>query len=1416
MSASFAAASLTPRYLLVAGISLGYLLLLFAVAFYADRRKDRRRSIVSNPYIYSMSLAVYCSSWTFYGSVGEAANTGFKFLTIYIGPTLAVFSWWFILRKMIRISHENNIASIADFLSSRYGKCPRLGALVTIFAIVGIMPYIALQLKAISTTFEILVQGSLKSSATTINIINMPSMVFAQPHPFYQDTAFYISLVLALFGALFGARHLDASEKHEGMVAAVALESIVKLAAFLLVGIFVTYGMFDGFKDILQQISKNELYKHLLLINTCRSNSYQSWFTMVVLSMAAIMFLPRQFHMAVIENHDEEHIKKAMCLLPLYLFLINLFVIPIAFGGLLKIGGLSSMADTYVLTLPLLRSKVSLSLLAFIGGLSAATGMVVVSSVTLSTMLLNNLIMPVFLFLNLKADLSKWLIQIKRLGILLVILLGYVFFRLLGESYMLVNMGLISFSAAVQFAPAILGGLYWKGGTRHGAMLGIFTGFIFWFYTLLIPSFARSGWLPASILLDGPFHIWWLKPTELFGLVDFDLYSHALFWSLTCNVIVYFAVSLIGFQDDIDQRQAEKFVDVFRPTIDRFILEKRYANFPALSELENMMAKFIGREKAHKTLVDFFGTEDFTDKLAEMSDQTRMELASRIERSLAGSVGSSASRLICDNYMKARGSEMEDVFDIFGKISLSLEASQEELRQRVKELSVLYDASRLIASSLNLDEVMEGILDLLVDKFKVDNCSIRLLDDDGMLRIKYQRGLRPEFVKTAERRPTMECYSGECFLTGRVISVPDAEKISKPLSTNLITKQGIKSFVQAPIISEHETVGVLTASSMKEKGYFSEKFIDLFKTVAQQLGVAIENAKLYSKLAKFNKELEVKVAERTIELERKSMELEEANKELKVLDQLKSEFLANMSHELRTPMNSIIGYTQLLLDGVDGPINDDQRESLEKVERNAEHLLSLINDILDLSKIEAGKMVLELKPVSLQDVVEDTVDTITPLAEDKQQELVVEVPDHLPPVMGDADKLRQILINLLNNAIKFTPRQGTITLRAEPWREDVPDGLDAGKDYLLVEVQDTGIGIKKEDMDRLFGEFVQLDASASRKYGGTGLGLSITKRLVEMHHGAIWVDSEYGQGSTFSFLIPFAEPLPEDLAASLVAGKSVPEMKEEASKPVDGRAGDASPGESKQDKQVLNRVIVTVADSRDRSRTIQQYLESAGFTALASFGLEEALARIAEVKPFLLVVGFDFYLSRGWQLIQRLKDTREPIDIPIIIVSLRDQDEGLIIGPDGYFIKPLSQDNIADQIRRVLNEKAGGDVLIVDDEPAAVDLESKILVEMGLKVRTALSGREAIAKLQEKVPGLVILDLMMPEIDGFQVAEFMKSSAKLRQVPIIVVTAKDLDPREIIQLKNQVNKVIKKGVDMRDLLLSEVEKWYVQQGRKND
>ena len=1076
------------------------------------------KSLVANPIIYTLTLAVYCSSWTFYGSVGEVTNSGFKFITIYIGPTLTAFAWWFILRKMIRITRENNITSIADFISSRYGKCARLGALVTIIAIIGIMPYIALQLKSISITFDALIHPSLRPGVPT----TIPYTY--HEHPFYLETAFYIAIVLAIFGALFGARYLDASERHEGMVAAVALGSVVKLVAFFSVGLFVTYGIFDGFSDILTQIANHEIYRKLLTINTSTNNSYQSWLTMIILSMAAILYLPRQFHMAVIENQQEEHIRKAMFLFPLYLFLINLFVIPIAFGGLLEIGGPSSIADTYVLTLPLLHSKEALSILVFIGGLSAATGMVVVSSVTLSTMLLNHLIMPLLLFFRIRANLSRWLLNLKRAGIFLIIFLGYLFFRLFGDSYMLVNMGLISFSAAIQMTPALIGGLYWKKGTRYGAMAGLILGFSFWFYTIMVPSFVYSGWLPGSILLHGPFSIWWLNPIELFGLSGFDFHSHSLFWSLGSNIMAYLTFSLLGSQREIDQRQAEKFVDVFKPTSDRFMHEKRYANFPALVKFEEMMARFIGPPKARQVLTEFFKTADYTDKLPEMNDQNRMQLAAEVEKSIAGSVGSSAARIICDNYMKALGSEMENVFDIFGRISLSLEASQDELQQRIRELSVLYEASRMVASSLNLEQVLGAILDLLVTKFNVDNCSVRLLESDGMLRIKAQRGLKPEFIQTTERRPSMDCYSGECFLTGKTIHISDTDKINKSISTNLITGQGIKSFVQAPIFSEQGVIGVLSASSMKEKGCFSDKFVELFQSLAQQLGVAIGSAHLYDKLARFNRELEAKVAERTIELEQKSMQLGEANRELTELDRLKSEFLANMSHELRTPMNSIIGYTQLLIDEIDGAINKDQEESLITVERNAKHLLSLINDILDLSKIEAGKMNLELKPTALAKVIEETLTTLTPLFNSKNQLFSLQIEKELPLIEGDPEKIRQILINLLNNAIKFTGISGQITLKASSWTQPTPTGLNPDSSYIKVAIQDNGIGIKQENLQKLFGEFVQLDTSASRKYGGTGLGLSITRHLVEMHHGKIEVESSLEEGSTFSFFIPVAKP----------------------------------------------------------------------------------------------------------------------------------------------------------------------------------------------------------------------------------------------------------------------------------------------------
>ncbi|MEN8198170.1 MAG: histidine kinase, partial [Pseudomonadota bacterium] len=375
-------------------------------------------------------------------------SSGIDFLAVYLGPTLAFVLWWFVLRKIIRISKANRITSIADFIASRYGKSPLLGGLVSVIAVVGIMPYISLQLKAISTSFNVLLQyPELVMPGELIHV------------PVLQDTALYATLIMAAFSILFGTRHIDASEHHEGMVAAIAFESLVKLLAFVTVGVFVTYQVNRGFSDIFDQAAAIPDMARLLTMEA--AGGYGSWMSLTLLSMAAIICLPRQFQVSVVENVDESHLKKAVWLFPLYLFAINIFVLPIAFGGLLQFPAGQVDADTFVLTIPMAQRHELLALFAFIGGLSAATGMMIVATVAISTMVCNNLVMPVLLrvaWLHLadKGDLMGLLLSIRRGSILFVLLLGYLYMRLIGESYALVSIGLVSFAAAAQFAPARL------------------------------------------------------------------------------------------------------------------------------------------------------------------------------------------------------------------------------------------------------------------------------------------------------------------------------------------------------------------------------------------------------------------------------------------------------------------------------------------------------------------------------------------------------------------------------------------------------------------------------------------------------------------------------------------------------------------------------------------------------------------------------------------------------------------------------------------------------------------------------------------------------------------------------------------------------------------------------------------------
>ncbi|MFZ6006154.1 MAG: ATP-binding protein [Nitrospirota bacterium] len=475
-------------------IVLCYLLLLFAVAYYAEKKEKAGKSIVNNPYIYSLSLAVYCTSWTFYGSVGKAATSGLSFLTTYLGPTLMAAVWLVVLKKVVRIAKANRITTISDFMGSRYGKSLSLSTLVTIVAVVGIAPYLGLQIKAIISTFTI-ISGEVKGSAAA---------------------GLFITMILGIFAIMFGARRLDSSERHGGLVFAIAFESIVKLIAFVLVGIFVTYGLFEGFSDIFDRIKDSE-HSVLLFLGTGTETAYFEWFALLFLSMMAIMFLPRQFQMAVVENYDEAHITKAAWLFPLYLFLINIFVLPIAFGGLL-LGGAGKDADYFVLTLPLSYGKQYLSLLAFIGGFSAATGMVIVEALALSTMVMNSIIMPTLINFHDAPKFPAIVLNIKRLVILGVVFLGYFFATSIGEFYSLVDMGLKSFEAVTLFAPAFLLGLYWKRGTKMGAIAGLIAGFTVWFYTLIMPALIKAGIVKDIGLIGLMTGSEMLNPASLFGI----------------------------------------------------------------------------------------------------------------------------------------------------------------------------------------------------------------------------------------------------------------------------------------------------------------------------------------------------------------------------------------------------------------------------------------------------------------------------------------------------------------------------------------------------------------------------------------------------------------------------------------------------------------------------------------------------------------------------------------------------------------------------------------------------------------------------------------------------------------------------------------------------------------------------------
>ncbi|SFO22270.1 hypothetical protein SAMN04487859_119106 [Roseovarius lutimaris] len=647
-------------------VCLLYVVFLFAVAFGADRAaRHGRGKWLRSPYVYTLSLSIYCTAWTFYGAVGFAARSGLEYVTIYLGPTLVMVGWWWTLRKMVRVGRSQRITSIADLISSRYGKSNLLAVFVTILAVIGVTPYIALQLQSVTLSFAAFSETEQAGNG-------LPDM---------QSTALWVAMGLTLFTILFGTRNLDANERHHGVVIAIAVEAVVKLCALLAVGAFVVWGLSDGVGDTLARIDASEIARFEV--------PGSRWIGLTMLSAAAFLCLPRMFQVMVVENENEEHLRTAAWAFPTYVMLMSLFVVPIAAVGL-DIMPTGSNPDLFVLTLPLQAGRDGLAILSFLGGFSSATSMVIVAAIALSTMVSNHMVMPIWLYFTgasavISGDVRHVALLARRLSIAGVVFLGYLYFRVTGGGAALAAIGLISFAGVAQFLPALMGGLFWRGATRTGALAGLGVGFVLWQYCLFLPSFGPSIIMPQSVLEQGLFGLSWLRPQALFGARDMDPLVHAILWSMLLNTGAFVLGSLLSFPKPIERLQGAQFVNVF----DHSSTTGGWSGGMAQSEdLLIMSQRIMGATEAQALFAQAARRQGLAGYLPEPSPDFLQEL----ERELSGSVGAATAHAMISQIVGGAAVSVEDLMAVADETaqimeySSQLETQSQELARTARQL----------------------------------------------------------------------------------------------------------------------------------------------------------------------------------------------------------------------------------------------------------------------------------------------------------------------------------------------------------------------------------------------------------------------------------------------------------------------------------------------------------------------------------------------------------------------------------------------------------------------------------------------------------------------------------------------------------------------------------------------------------
>ena len=867
-------------------VALIYVVILFAIASYGDRSFAAVRN-VSKPNLYALSMAIYCTTWTFFGSVGLASTSGFSFLAIYVGPILAITLGFPLMKRVIQLSKEERITSVADFLGARYGKNIRVAAVAAIIAVIGTIPYIALQLKAIS------------SSVNTL-LVRFDNG-FPSGSGVFSDISLAVSLTLAAFAILFGTRHADATEHQHGMMLAIATESVVKLVAFLSVGVFVTFFMFDGVSDLFYQAAEDPK------LNAVFTSEFDvgNFLILTALSLSVFLLLPRQFHVAVVENNSIRELERARWLFPLYLVAINLFVIPIAIAGTLRFG-IAANADDYVLLLPILEGQRVLGLLVFLGGLSAGTAMVVVASVALAIMISNDLVLPLMLRRRASmgrtepTDMGNQILNIRRTSILCVLILAYVYYKAADNSAALASIGLVSFAAVAQLAPAFFGGLFWKDANSRGAMLGMITGFVVWTYCLLLPTLLPTN---SEFVRFGLFGIELLKPEALFG-TNMSPIANGVVWSLFFNTLAFVLTSLSRRSNVQERHQASIFVPFHSPVARQKSIGS--ANI-RIWQLREILARYLGEERAKRSLDSYIKEEG---SRIEDEDFVDDGLLHHSEQLLASAIGASSSRLVHSLLIQQFDKNPDGNFELLDEASRALQYNHDVLKTA-------------------LDQLEQGITVF-----------------DGNFRLaSWNRKFRKILNLPAEVGRAGIGLSEIARAIATANNLDDQDPSGEQLAYRLINQ---KVAWQLHLPEQNEVLEIST-NPMPEGG-----IVITWNNITERVRAA-------EALKEANETLEGRVEERTRELEQAKQLADQANAS-------KTRFLAAAGHDILQPLNAARLYSATLKERVERDDNSQLADNISRSLGSVEEILGAVLAIsrLDSPKVEVSVSNFALREITEQ------------------------------------------------------------------------------------------------------------------------------------------------------------------------------------------------------------------------------------------------------------------------------------------------------------------------------------------------------------------------------------------------------------------------------------------------------------------